>query len=57
MSCLCGHFESCENCRPKPDDPAKLKAMKAQDWGRSFAVTIAPDPLIDRIRVIFKKKR
>lgn len=46
MNCLCGHFEWCEHCRTKPDDPEVLKRMTVKDWQRSVRVTIPEDPKV-----------
>jgi hypothetical protein len=42
--CLCGHFDSCEVCLPKPPsavDVAMAKLMATRDWKRSIPVAPA----------------
>ena len=56
-NCLCGHFEWCEFCSRKPDAPEVLRKMTAADWGRSFTVTLEPDPVLEKIQKVFKKAR
>lgn len=48
MDCLCGHFEWCERCTPKPDDPEVFRKMTAADWARSWTVELPEDPMVKK---------
>lgn len=42
MNCLCGHFEWCEHCTPKPKTPEQIRAeakLAASGWGMPLDLT------------------